>query len=156
MILPVPIIDTREKIPYNFDSKYFAEAKNLKLDTGDYSLVGFEDMVAIERKRDVSEIANNIVEKRFEAWTSRLSQFKYPYIICEFDYDEIVNYPFHSNIPAKIKRRIKVRGPFITSKLIDLMVGKNIQIIFAGTQNRAATLTGMIMRKIYLHETGIH
>lgn len=43
------VIDTREQTPYGF-AKYDAEPIRAALPTGDYSLPGFEDRVAIERK----------------------------------------------------------------------------------------------------------
>lgn len=42
------IIDTREQIPWEFG--YHNTAK-MKLDTGDYSIQGYEDIIAIEQKR---------------------------------------------------------------------------------------------------------
>lgn len=41
------VIDTRERQPYEFPDRPIRRAS---LDTGDYSVTGFEDTVAIERK----------------------------------------------------------------------------------------------------------
>ena len=57
------IIDTREQQAWEFPRHATA---NKKLDTGDYSLAGMEEVLCIERKKSVSEIASNITEKRFE------------------------------------------------------------------------------------------
>jgi DNA excision repair protein ERCC-4 len=43
------IIDTREQLPYAFQG-YEVEIENENLSVGDYSLPGFEDRAAIERK----------------------------------------------------------------------------------------------------------
>jgi len=43
------IIDTREQRPFNFE-KFVVQVQTGTLQTGDYSLVGYEDRVAIERK----------------------------------------------------------------------------------------------------------
>ncbi|ABK18102.1 ERCC4 domain-containing protein [Syntrophobacter fumaroxidans] len=43
------IIDTREQTPYGFEG-YDVQTERGTLPTGDYSLAGFEDRVAIERK----------------------------------------------------------------------------------------------------------
>ena len=43
------IIDTREQNPYTFE-KYNVTIERAVLPVGDYSLPGFEDHVAIERK----------------------------------------------------------------------------------------------------------
>ena len=57
------IIDTREQQPWSFEHHV---TSNEKLDTGDYSVKGLEEILCIERKKSVSEIANNITEKRFK------------------------------------------------------------------------------------------
>ena len=51
------IIDTREQQPWSFEDYVVA---NKKLDTGDYSIEGLQDVFAIERKKSINEIANNI------------------------------------------------------------------------------------------------
>ncbi len=43
------IIDTREQQPFTF-SKWEVSTQRASLDTGDYSIVGFQDRAAIERK----------------------------------------------------------------------------------------------------------
>ena len=50
------IIDTREQQPWTFE--HYTTA-NRKLDTGDYSVEGLENLLAIERKKSINEIANN-------------------------------------------------------------------------------------------------
>ena len=59
------IKDTREQDGYTFErfeSRYHACAGMVvqKLDTGDYSLVGLEDKLCIERKGRISELAINL------------------------------------------------------------------------------------------------
>ena len=57
------IVDTREQTPWEFG---FHNTAKRKLDTGDYSMEGYESLFTIERKRSVSEIANNLSENRFK------------------------------------------------------------------------------------------
>ena len=65
------IIDTREQQPWVFEQYVVA---NKKLDTGDYSIEGYENIFAIERKKSINEIANNIIEPRFKDVLTRLAQ----------------------------------------------------------------------------------
>lgn len=44
------VVDTREQAPYSFANFPGVELTRGNLETGDYSIVGFEDRVAIERK----------------------------------------------------------------------------------------------------------
>ena len=59
------IRDTREREGYHFSK--FDKCLGMvvrKLDTGDYSLVGLEDKICIERKGCVEEIAINFGKKK--------------------------------------------------------------------------------------------
>ena len=78
------------------------------LQTGDYSLVGYTDILAIERKADFSELWGNYSrEKRpaFEAEMDRMSKLKYAYIIIESsltpDIMELSPPQFSKGVPGK-------------------------------------------------------
>lgn len=59
------VIDTRERHPYDFKD---LETRRGTLETGDYSVVGFEDRIAIERKTlDGLALAVGTHRDRFEA-----------------------------------------------------------------------------------------
>jgi hypothetical protein len=145
-----PIIDTREKEQYRYVfAEEFGQPLVQKLHSGDYSLEGLEEIFAIERKRTVAEIAQNITEKRFADWTSRLGALEFPYILCEFSYSDIYNFPRFENLQSYIKRKIRVTGPYVTSKLLQLNVDfPRINIIFAGNKAYANYLAECIMLKI--------
>jgi ERCC4-type nuclease len=141
----VVIVDTREQKPWSFEHQAKA---NLKLDTGDYSIQGLESVLAIERKRNVAEFANNITEKRFVDVVDRLSKIKHSYILLEFDLDDVMRYPIGSDIPKRLWDKIRISPAFILKHLIDLQIDHNIKIIFCGNSNNAEKLALSIMRKI--------
>ena len=59
------IKDTREKDGWTFTEYDKCEGMDMDaLHTGDYTLKGFEDVVCIERKASVSEIAMNLGRKK--------------------------------------------------------------------------------------------
>ncbi|QCC48116.1 ERCC4 domain-containing protein [Halobellus limi] len=58
----VIVVDTREQTPWKFDG-YPVRVKRAKLDTGDYSVHGFEDIFAIERK-SLDDLVNTTVNGR--------------------------------------------------------------------------------------------
>lgn len=150
MNLPTPIIDTREQKIYAFSDDFFKEPIHKKLETGDYSLLGFEDTIAIERKRSVTEIATNAFEARFKRCIERLSQIKHAYIICEFEYGDLVNFPHSAKIPNFVKKRIgRISGAFLCSYMLDITVKYRIPVIYAGNQNRGEFITGSILKKLY-------
>ncbi|MCK5614747.1 ERCC4 domain-containing protein [Candidatus Pacearchaeota archaeon] len=78
------------------------------LQTGDYSMVGYTDIVTIERKADFSELWGNYSSKKrpaFEAEMERMSKIKHPYIIVESlftpDIMELSPPQFTKGVPGK-------------------------------------------------------
>jgi|688.fasta_scaffold306613_3 ERCC4-type nuclease len=140
------IVDTREQKPWEF-SEY--STAHQKLDTGDYSIQGFENIVAIERKRNVAEIANNITESRFEDVINRLKQIKYPFILLEFNLQSVLQYPIGSSIPKRLWSKIKISPNYIIKHLIDLQIEHNINVIFCGDSDNAEHMATSILKRIY-------
>ena len=126
------ILDSREQKGWTFRaSEHCAGSKIQKLDTGDVSIEGMEEIVSIERKLSVSEIAQNLNQKRFFKELERLRTIKHAYIICEFSISDILTYP--ASLPYKVRRKIKMRGPYVLKRLVQLqMEYPEIKLIFAG------------------------
>lgn len=96
--LPPIIIDTREQLPYAFED-YPTIRKGLKY--GDYSLEGYEDSVAIERKS--KEDAYQCVgtgRKRFERHLAGLGHTLRPLLVIECGLEEFVRPPSHTRLTA--------------------------------------------------------
>ena len=140
------IIDTREQQPWAFEHHVVS---NLKLDTGDYSIKGLEDKLCIERKKSVSEIANNITEKRFKDVVGRMAQYKYSFLLLEFDLDDILIYPVGSNVPKRLWDKIKISPNFIIKHLVELQIFFNIKVLFCGSPSNAERMALSIMKKVY-------
>ncbi len=78
------------------------------LKTGDYSLVGYTDILVIERKTDFSELWGNYSARKrpaFEAEMERMSHIKHPYIIIESSFTpdimELSPPQFSKGVPGK-------------------------------------------------------
>jgi hypothetical protein len=78
------------------------------LRTGDYSIVGYTDVLAIERKANFAELWGNYSSakrKAFEAEMERMSKIKHPYIIIESqltpDIMELSPPQFQKGVPGK-------------------------------------------------------
>ena len=143
------IIDTREQQPWNF--KHHSVASK-KLDAGDYSLEGFENILAIERKKSVCEIANNIVESRFKDALERLGQLKYSFLLLEFDLENVLSYPIGSSLPKKIWDKTKITPTFLLRNILDWQLKYNIKVQFCGSSNNAEQLAEYIFRRIFYIE----
>lgn len=141
------IVDTREQQPWLFEDYAIA---NKKLDTGDYSIEGLQEIFAIERKKSINEIANNIVEPRFKDVIARLSQLKYSFILLEFGMTEVLNYPIGSNLPKKMWDKIKITPAFIMKNILDWQLKHNIKVIFCNNASNAEKVAEYIIKKIHL------
>lgn len=140
------IIDTREQQPWEFDRVAYA---NRKLDTGDYSIEGYEHLLCVERKKSVSEIANNITEKRFKDVIDRMKTYKYSYLILEFSLEDIYRYPIGSNVPKRMWDKLKITSGFILKNLLELQLKHNIHVLFCGDPSNASKIAITLMKKVY-------
>jgi hypothetical protein len=140
------IIDTREQIPWEFG---FHNTAKKKLDTGDYTIEGFENILAIERKKSVSEIATNLSESRFSDVLDRLSKIKHSYMVFEFSLDEVYSFPVGSDIPKKLWDKLRISGNYIIKRLIEIQLKYNIQVVFCGDSDNAEKFSASLMKRIY-------
>lgn len=140
------IIDTREQQPWEFQN---CATASRKLDTGDYSVEGYEDILCLERKKSVSEIANNITEKRFIDVINRMKQYKYSFLILEFDLEDILSYPIGSNVPKHMWNKIKISPGFILKHILELQLYHNIKVLFCGCPTNATKIATALMKKVF-------
>ena len=139
------IIDTREQQPWSFEHYSVA---NHKLDTGDYSILGLEHLIGIERKKSVSEFANNITESRFKDVVIRMSQLKYSFLLLEFDLEDILIYPVGSTVPRRMWDKIKISPAFILKHILELQINHNIKVVFCGDSSNAQKMAEHILKKV--------
>jgi hypothetical protein len=143
------IIDTREQQPWAFEHYTVA---NKKLDTGDYSIEGLQHILCVERKKSVSEFANNIVESRFKDVVMRMSQLKYSFLLLEFSLSDILVYPIGSTVPKRMWDKIKISPAFLLKSILELQLNHNIIVYFCGNNGDAEKMAEYIFKKIYYLE----
>lgn len=92
---PPLVIDTREQLPYEFDHPSIIST----LKTGDYSIVGLEDSVAVERK-ELGDFIGCCTQsrERFERELSRAEGMKRLWIVIEGTLSEITSGAFRSHV----------------------------------------------------------
>lgn len=94
-LFPVIIRDTREKAGYHFfDIHPDIRVIEDTLNTGDYSIMGYEDEITIERKS--LEDAYNTFGKgrvRFENELNRMKDYKFAAVMIEADWSTILRSP---------------------------------------------------------------
>jgi hypothetical protein len=129
------IQDTREKLPWSFISYEGCKEQKIKsLSEGDYTLSDYTNLIAIERKRTVNEIANNLGKKyvQFKKELEKLKKYRFKYVICEFLQAEVAIYP--TGLPPFIKKKIKIGGKFLLKRIEEVV--NNYEIEFVYCNNR--------------------
>lgn len=145
------IKDTREQ-----DGWFFSEYDQCNgmeigtLSTGDYTMRGFEDVVCIERKGCVSEIAGNLGKKKsaFNAEMERMKDYAFSFVICEFSMDDLLNYPNGSNVPHKLRSQVRVTGKYLLKCLLEFQIWYNTKVLFCGNKKNAFLVCNSIFKRL--------
>lgn len=89
---PVVLIDTREQRPLSFQNykNWIASERRATLETGDYTVEGFEHLIALERK-SLPDLVGTLMHnrERFFAECERMTHFKWRAILVEASYEDV-------------------------------------------------------------------
>lgn len=143
------IKDTREQ--NGFDLEFYGfNVINRKLDIGDYSIEGMEDLLSIERKASTAEIALNFGKKtkQFDAEITRMKNIKHVYLICEFTLDTLLKFPKDSGIPKNMLSKVRINANYLVSR-IRKMEQEGIKVIFCQTKEEAERKVVEIIEQTY-------
>ncbi len=145
------IKDTREQDGYYF-SKFNTCAGMVehKLDTGDYSIQGFEDKICVERKGCVEELAINLGSKKhaFMNEIERMKDFPHKYIVLEFDLEDLLKFPKETRIPIKNKASVKITGRYMLKCLVEFELYNDVHVLFCGDKHTAFLAVSSIFKRI--------
>lgn len=119
------------------------------LPTGDYTIVGAESTLCIERKASVSEIANNLSEKRFPKFLDRFSKFKYAFLIAECSFEDVIKFPTNSNVPVYLWDKLYMKGKLLIKKITEIQLQYNLNIIWAGSPSNGRLMADSIFKRVY-------
>lgn len=145
------IKDTREQDGYFFSEfNTCAGMIDQKLDTGDYSILGMEDKICIERKGCVEELAVNLGQKKhaFLAEVERMNSFPHKFIILEFSLEDLIKFPDETRIPVKNKGALKITGKYMLKCLFEFQLYNNVQILFCGNKYNAFLAVSSILKRV--------
>ncbi len=132
---PLVVIDTREQLPYRFPN---AVTRTLK--TGDYSLLGFEDRIAIERKSK-SDAYRSLGKgrERFLREIQRLSKLDYAAIVIESDLSGFLQQPLFSHLSPNSA----------IGSLLSWSVRYHVHVFFAGDRRHGKNLTRELLLRFW-------
>lgn len=139
------IRDTREQKGKGWNFKASSNCwgqKIEKLDVGDYTIEGLEEVLMIERKTigDLwGTLGNQTNYKRFLREIERAKDHKYKFLIIEGSVVDVNRGYAYSKVPVEN----------IHAKLISLQIKHNIHVIFAGRKDIARAYVRRLMHKIF-------
>ena len=145
------IKDTREQDGWFFSSYDKCEGMEIgTLHTGDYTLKGYEDIVCVERKASVSEIAMNLGRKKkpFQEEIERMKDFHFSFLILEFNMGDVLKYPEGSRVPKNARSKVKVTGKYLLKCLMEFEIWYDTKIIFCGNKQNAFLVTNSIFKRL--------
>lgn len=166
------IKDTREQDGWFFTKYDRCEGMEVgTLHTGDYTLKDYEDIICIERKASVSEIAINLGKKKqaFYNEMERMTDFKFRYILLEFSASDIIGYPenllseedkqnyelYKKGEIAKPKgkrfdivEQTKISGRYLIKALMEISIRYDINVVFCDNKYNAFLICNSIFKRL--------
>tara|TARA_R100001377_G_C3193301_1_gene111503 strand:- start:1756 stop:2340 length:585 start_codon:yes stop_codon:yes gene_type:complete len=166
------IKDTREQDGWFFTSYDRCEGMEVNtLHTGDYTLKGFEDVICVERKASVSEIATNLGKKKkaFYNEMERMRDFNFRYLLLEFSALDVIDYPLsllgegdqelyklyksgEIDLPDfkrfRIVEQTKISGKYLIKSLMELGIRYDINVMFCGSKNGAFLICNSLFKRL--------
>lgn len=134
------IIDTREQLPYEFPFKSILSIKRNALPSGDYSIEGYESIIAVERKSQ-EDFLNSVTNdhERFFAEIKRLSKMPFARVVVECSLEDILMQRYHNQVsPATVMGNVMA---------IEAMFG--VPICWAGNRPCAVIWTIKFLEKAW-------
>jgi len=151
---PVVLIDTREKLPFDFARfpNWIAEEKRQKLKAGDYSVEGMEKLLALERKT-LSDLITTLMRERYRFFKlcEQLAKYRWRALLVEAIYEDIKS-PYDEDYT--------IAHPNAVSGTLDALEAKfGIPVIYASqykplAEEKAASWLSKHFTYWYLEENG--
>lgn len=134
--------DTREQLPYSFD-RYDAEPMPAALPVGDYSLPGFEDRAAIERKSldDLVGCLMGANRERFERELARGRHYDLFCVVVEATLLDVSRGRYCS----------KMNSHSALQSIVTFQVRHRVPFLWAGNRTGGEYMTFSLLEK-YLYE----
>lgn len=138
------LIDSREQLPFSF-SRYEVETEPATLPVGDYSLPGFQDRVAIERK-SLDDLVGCLMGEnraRFERELSKARHYELFAVVVEAPLSAVFQGRYRSEMKAEAALQ----------SIITFQVRYRVPFMWCGNRAGAEYVTHGLISK-YLREIG--
>jgi ERCC4-type nuclease len=134
------IVDTREQTPWRFSQE--ATVQRAKLDAGDYSLGGFTDRVAIERKSlaDAVQTFCSSERERFEDECRLLRGYEWKAIVIEANVDDVLAHAYRS----------QAHPNSVIGSTVAWWADYGIPTLWAGDARNATNIVERLFKRLWL------
>lgn len=137
------LVDSREQAPFTFDRWPDLQIQTAALPAGDYSLPGFEDRAAVERK-ELNDLVSCFMgdnRTRFEKELARARRYELFAVVIEAGLEDL----------AKANYRSNMKPHAVLQSMTALFVRYGIPFLFCGNRSGAEYMTYSLFSK-YLYE----
>jgi len=136
------VVDTREQDPYAFDAS--CEVVRRALPAGDYSIEGFEDSVAVERKT-LEDFVSTVIRqrKRFYRELQRLEEYEAACVVVESDLRDVLNGDYRSGAHPNA----------VLGTVISIVVDFQIPVFFCSDQQVACRFVEEFLLRLHRKES---
>ena len=135
------VIDTREQEPYAFACPTGHE----KLDAGDYSVVGHERAVAVERK-SLPDFAQTVIRDfdRFDVELRALGEYHAACVVVEADLDDVLR--------GRTRRQLRSVSPTsVLGAAVHITLRYGVPVFWCGSRQAACAFTEQYLRGFVRH-----
>ena len=132
------IVDTREQAPFTFQL-FQVETERAALPAGDYSLPGFENHVAVERKalNDLIACLMNGNRDRFERELAKLRFYELAAVVVEASLEDV----------SKGRYRSEMKAQAALQSIFAFQVRYRVPFVWAGSRAAAEYVTYGLLEK---------
>ena len=134
------LIDTREQKPYSFNI-YQAPTERVTLSCGDYSLAGFADRIAIERK-SLDDLIGCLTGKdrtRFERELARAGSYERFAVVIESEIQDV----------SAGRYKSKMKPHAVLQSITAFYIRYGVPFLFCGNRDAAEYTTFWTLQKYY-------
>ncbi len=142
--LPVVVVDSREKIPFDFArfEAWFAGVQRRALPVGDYSVAGLEDECAVERK-DLADLIHSLTANRsaFVQRLKRLASYPHRLLVITSPLSQVKAPYVHSGISPNR----------IVQSLIAMLAGLQVPFVCTETHELGEEIVASYLYQVHLY-----
>jgi len=135
----VVVIDTREQEPYSFDTGRI-ETVRCALPAGDYSLLGYESAIAVERK-SLEDLVGTLIRgrERFRSELLKLQSYEYACVVVEASITDMLSGRYRSGVHPNA----------LLGSVISIIADYNIPVFFCANRQAACLFVQELLLRLH-------